>query len=63
MAARRPDQPIILEVLVGLLVVMAIGYIPVLGWLFTSAVSLIGFGGVLFALSVAFKIRTWPHKH
>jgi uncharacterized membrane protein len=50
-------------VLVGLLVVIAIGYIPVLGWLFTSAVSLIGFGGVLFALSVAFKIRTWPHKH
>lgn len=29
-AARRPDQPIILEVLVGLLVVTAIGYIP--GW-------------------------------
>jgi uncharacterized membrane protein len=50
-------------VLVGLLVVIAIGYIPVLGWLLTSAVSLIGFGGVLFALSVAFKIRTWPHKH
>lgn len=61
-AARRPDQPIILEVLVGLLVVTAIGYIPVLGWLFTSAASLIGFGGFLLAVSMAFKIRTWPHR-
>ena len=57
LAVRRPDQPVILQVFLGLLAVSIIGWIPILGWLFTSIVLLIGFGGVLATVYSALKTR------
>ena len=50
-AVRKPGQPMILEVVLGLLVLAAIGLIPALGWLFTGIVLLTGLGGVLVFVS------------
>ena len=47
---KKPNQPMFWETLWGLIVLWAIGWIPVLGGLIKSVAGLLGLGGVIFSL-------------
>lgn len=49
-ALKRPNQPIIRETLLGLILLWIIGWIPFLGWLVKSIAGLLGLGGVIASL-------------
>lgn len=49
-ALRRPEHPMLLETLLGLIILWIIGWVPVLGWAVKAVASLLGLGGVIVAL-------------
>jgi len=44
---RIGNQPMVLEVLVGMILVGLVSLLPIIGWLFKAAVIIMGFGGVI----------------
>ena len=46
-AVKKPNKPILLETLLGILVLSGIGIIPIIGWLFQTLAAVAGLGGVI----------------
>ena len=49
-ALKRPDQPMLWETFLGLIVLWAIGWVPIVGWMVNGVAALLGLGGVIVAL-------------
>lgn len=49
-ALKKPDQPMLWETLLGLIILWVIGWVPVLGWAVKAVASLMGLGGVIASL-------------
>jgi len=56
-ALKRPDQPMIWETFWGLIVLWAIAWVPILGWLANGVAGLLGLGGVISCLISARKAQ------
>jgi hypothetical protein len=54
-ALKRPDQPMIWQTFWGLIILWAIGWVPVLGWLVNGVAALFGLGGVIICLLTALR--------
>ena len=46
-ALKRPDRPMLWETFLGLIVLRAIGWVPIVGWMVNGAAGLLGLGGVI----------------
>ncbi len=58
-AVKKPNKPIILETLLGVVVLSGIGLIPLLGWLVQTLAAVAGFGGVISSIIARRrKVRT-----
>lgn len=55
-ALKRPDQPMIWETFWGMLILWAISWVPILGWLANGVAGLLGLGGVITCLLSARKV-------
>jgi hypothetical protein len=49
-AVKKPDKPILLETLLGVVVLSGIGLIPFFGWLVQTIAAIGGFGGVISSI-------------
>ena len=49
-ALKRPDQPMLWETFLGLIVLWAIGWVPIVGWMVNGVAGLLGLGGVIACL-------------
>ena len=54
-ALKRPDQPMLWETFLGLIVLWAIGWVPIVGWMVNGVAGLLGLGGVIACLISARK--------
>ncbi len=54
-AVKKPNKPILVETLLGVIVLSGIGLIPFLGWLLQTLAAITGFGGVIFSIMVRRK--------
>ena len=54
-ALTRPDQPMLWEAFLGLIVLWAIGWVPIVGWMVNGVAGLLGLGGVIACLISARK--------
>lgn len=51
-AVKKPNKPILMETLLGIVVLSGIGFIPVIGWLVRTLAAVAGFGGVISGIIV-----------
>ncbi|MBN2296981.1 MAG: hypothetical protein JXM72_00215, partial [Deltaproteobacteria bacterium] len=49
-AVKKPNKPILLETLLGVVVLAGIGIIPIIGWLVQTLAFVAGFGGVISSI-------------
>lgn len=49
-ALKTPDRPMLWETFLGLIVLWAIGWVPIVGWLVKGSSALLGLGGVVVTL-------------
>ena len=49
-ALKTPDRPMLWETFLGLIVLWAIGWVPIVGWLVKGLSALLGLGGVIVSL-------------
>jgi MFS family permease len=54
-ALKKADRPMLWETFLGLIVLWAIGWVPIVGWMVNGAVGLLGLGGVIACLISARK--------